>query len=274
MAVLREGGMGDKIDTPWGEVNELVTLRTQELLIIAGGAGGGKSTLAINWVMAATEPVLYLAQDTPASVKARMIALIGKQKTQDVADALTTPDGRELAAFDAEQIRDTLVLEEGAVSVQRIELLLSSLTEWLGAPPPIVIVDNLIDMKAEGGKTHHDPGFYAQILPELKQMAIKWNVMVVALHHITRSTPGSRDSARRDQGQGNKPIRMTDLYFAGERESRHVWGVHLPDSNQMKVQILKQQDGAADPDGALWVRLRFIPQYSRVVSKYGPEAQV
>jgi len=254
--VNRDKAVGDPLPTPWRELNILTTLRTKELVVIGGGAGGGKSTFAVNLAHAVDYPVLYFAQDSPSSVLARFAALEVGHKTNSVYDKLIDPEQRERLAGRLLSIRPTLLVHEGAVSYEDVEARVIALEEYLGAPPPLVIIDNLIDMRVEG-HTHNDAGFYSTVLPLFKQMAIKHNVCVMALHHVKRGAD--------KQSRGNMPMNMDDLLFAGDREARHVLGVYTFDNSEVRVQILKQQDGPADADGKLYVKLRWIPSHTKLV---------
>ena len=58
---------------------------------------------------------------------------------------------------------------------------------------------------------------------------------------------------------------MTDLLYSGEREAEHVIGVfHNVEKSNMSIQILKQRDGDADPEGGLFVPLVWHPRMGRL----------
>ncbi len=260
-AIRTPGASGTRLTLPWVALNELVTVRTGELITMAGAPGGGKSTVAVNLAMMVNFPVLYLAQDSPHSVLGRMAALGSGKTTRDAARTISSEHERDNLAESLEGTRPTLVINRGAVTLDAIEHQVLALTEWLGKAPPLVIIDNLIDTIVPG-QTHGDMSFYTTALPTLKQMAIKLNFTCVLLHHVTRG--GGRETSH---ARGTKGMSMNDLLFAGERESRHVWGVfHNHSSDEMYVQILKQQDGRADPDGGLKIGLRWYPALGRLAS--------
>jgi replicative DNA helicase len=260
-SLIAPDAVGTPVTTPWRTLNDLITLRTQELIIVAGGPGGGKSTVAVNLAQQVDYPVLYFAQDTPASVKSRIAALQTGFKTASVYDSLSNPRTQRSIADNPRMrdLRDTLIIEEGHVTVNYIQLAVEALTEWIGKSPPLVIIDNLIDLVVEG-HTYHDNKFYAESLPQLKQMARELDFCVMLLHHVTRT-----DSSGNRHGQGNRPVRLTDLFYGGERTARHVWGVYIPQDNELRVQILKNQDGPADPDGKLYTSFRWLPSFTRIV---------
>lgn len=214
--------------------------------MLAGAPGAGKSVVALNWAWRTEEPVLYVAQDSPRSVLQRMTALATK-----------TPISRADGPLPAE-LKPNLVVTTGAHTVALIESEIVALTEWWQRPPSIIFIDNLIDMRSDRGQ-HMDVAFYADILPALKQAAIKHDVAIVALHHVQRF-------AGRAVGSGETPLTMTDLLFGGEREARHVWGVYRSnDRKTIYLQVLKQQDGQARSDGTLKAEMVWQPEYGRIL---------
>lgn len=255
-AVKDRGAIGTRLHLPWRNLDKVIRLHTKELAVLAGAPGGGKTMLALNMAMNVEYPVLYFAQDSPASALVRMASIaLGVSHNEAHARISKDRDGLAEALTDA---RPTLMFERGAVTLDRIRASVEALAEWLGEPPPLVFIDNLIDMIVEG-YTSSEAGFYATVLPQLKQMANELNTSVVALHHVIRS------GESRKEGQGRSGIKMSDLLFAGEREARHVWGVYNDGADTLSVQVLKQQDGPADPQGGMVEHLRWYPKLNRIV---------
>jgi hypothetical protein len=257
-AVLAKTAIGERLTLPYKSMNDAISFRTRDLTILAGAPGGGKSTLAVNLAMKMEYPTLYLAQDSPASVLSRMTALVTQENISSTAQALTS-EQKYLISERLGSTRPTLVFERGAVTIEGIELRLEALAEWLGEPPKLVFIDNLIDLIVDG-TTHGDNSFYTKALPQLKRMANKYNCAVIALHHVTRG--GNAGHA-----DGRSGITMNTLLYAGEREARHVWGVYNDGEGTVNVQVLKQQDGAADPHGDIEIPLRWTPRLGSLMSK-------
>jgi len=257
---MSRGSTGRKLILPWAHFNEHISLRTKELVVMAGAPGGGKSTVAVNMAMGMDIPLLYLAQDSPASVLSRMAALATHEETRKTFRAIADKKERIVIARRMQDTRPTLVFERGAQTLDGIKEKVEALKEWLGEYPPIVVVDNLIDMIVPG-TTHGDNSFYTTALPYLKQMANEYNLSVIALHHVTRG--GGKSNPH---GRGRAGIALNDLLFAGEREARHVWGVYNDGGDHVFLQILKQQDGPADPDGGLKLPLKWYPKLGRLLS--------
>lgn len=257
-AVAQSDSMGTRIHLPWRALDQIVTLRTGELVVIGGAAGGGKSTLAANMAISMTDPMLYCAQDSPASVLSRMTALALSTETAGVQVGMTDEDERNIIAARLENVRPNLVLNRGPITVEYIRQMCIALREWMGIAPRAIIIDNLIDLIVKG-RSHHETTFYSVVLPDLKHVALEQDTCIMALHHVTRGGGSTH-------GRGQGPMAINDLLYAGEREARHVWGVYNDGGGNIFVQVLKQQDGRADPDGWLRVQLHWYPKLGKLAS--------
>jgi len=251
--------VGERIPLPWRGLDQTINLRTKDLVVIGGAPGGGKSTVAANLAVTVGVPVLYCAQDSPGSILSRMTAIALGEKTADIQRRLTNHMTRPATVEKMKNQNPTLIVSSGSVQVEQIRQMCLALHEWLGRTPPIIIIDNLIDLIVPG-KTHHDLSFYSESLPELKRLALEMDSCVIALHHVTRG-------GATEHGRGQTPLTMNDLLYAGEREARHVWGVYNNGDSQITVQILKQQDGPASPGGGMRIPLRWYPEMGKLASE-------
>jgi len=249
-------GKGRKIDIPFRQVAELVDFRTGDIAVLAGAPGGGKSLTAINWAWRSKDPILYLAQDSPRSVLKRLAALALSRKVGEIDEDEAVYWGGQVGSLGK---REELIVATGSHTVEMIGDEILALTEWLMAPPRLVVVDNLFDLDSDAGN-YTDSAFYGDLLPNLKQMAIALDVGIMILHHVTRS-----GETGKKHGLGTSRLKLTDLLFAGEREARHVWAVSRGwNDEHINFQILKQQDGQADPGGNLNIRLDWSPEEGRL----------
>jgi hypothetical protein len=218
--------------------------------------------VAVNMAMDMSIPILYCAQDSPNSILARLSAIGTGQKTSEMAELFESSEGRAALTERMAGKRPTLVFNRGALTFEQLEQRVWAMREWVGGYPPLVFIDNLIDMIVPG-TTASETTFYSTVLPRLKQMCNEHDMTIIGLHHVTRGG-GSETS----HGTGTRAIKMNDLLFAGERESRHVWGVYHPpgEDHKLMFQVLKQQDGPADPNGGMIIPLRWFPEHGRIQS--------
>lgn len=252
----RTGGLsGEKLRLPYPRLNKAVDLRTREISVVAAAPGGGKSTLAVNIAAKIDTSVLYIVQDTPASIMARFAAVMLNRPVNMTHRLLQIQDPTLLDELRDHPRSEELLITAGAHSISLIEEKIKAYEEWAGEAPKLIILDNLVDTKSDKGSAAENV-FYADVLLRLKQLAIEKNCHFMVLHHVKRS---GNDSER---DMGRSPMRMKDLLFAGDRESRHVWGVYNNGKNVITLQILKQQDGAADPLGGHRIPYSWDPAYS------------
>ena len=253
--------VGEEIVLPWRRLNEALSLHTKELVIVAGAPSSGKSVFAANLAMQLSEPVLYLAQDSSPSIIARLAALATRRDISDVFDALRDDDEGQVAQI-AEKISGKaplLAIQTGAQPIERVAVLCEAASEWLGYPPPVIIIDNLINSIVKGYH-HQDGGFYATALPVLQQVAQQFNTCVIALHHVTR-----RAGANGGILLPTSSPSLMDLLHAGEREAEHVVGVyHDQHKTRINLTILKQRDGEADSSGSLKVPMLWAPKQGKL----------
>ena len=165
-AVRVKGVVGRKLPLPWPSLANTVKMHTKEIVIVGGAPGSGKSLIAINLAMQVDFPILYIAQDTPASVVARMVSITnGWDLEKSMAHLAAGEDADDISARMREH-HSNIVIERRPVSVERVEGMLNALEEWYGEAPPLVVIDNLIDMRVEGS-THADMSFFTKTLPAL-----------------------------------------------------------------------------------------------------------
>ena len=253
--------VGNPIPIPFPKLERHLQLHTKELTLVAGAPAAGKSVFAINLAMNQQDPVLYLAQDSAPSVFARATAYALHMQIADVYTQLRDEESKHTLIERMRNANPNLFVHAGALTVQGIEDRVVALTELLGKAPPLIIVDNLIDTLVPG-MHHQEVGFYASTLNEFKQLALRHNTCVMALHHVTRR---GGENGTNPHGLGTRRLRMTDLLYSGEREAEHVLGVyHNQGKDRIVVQILKQRDGDADPEGHVEVPLTWKPRFGRL----------
>ena len=197
--------VGDPLLTPWPSLNKILNLHTKELAVVAGAPGAGKSVFALNFAMGLDHPVLYCAMDRPTSAFARAAALALRAEISWVYETLRDEDGKAELLKELEYEMPNFLINPGALPVQNtydrngekragrwngLEERLIALGELYGNVP-LVILDNLIDLEVPG-YTHTDVGFYASSFGPLKQMAIRHNTCIMALHHVTRNSDGDK----------------------------------------------------------------------------------
>lgn len=254
-ALATEHVVGELIETPWPSVNDLLHLHTKELVVVGAAPGGGKSVFALNLAAHQEGGVLYLAQDSAPSVLSRAAALHTNMTIDRAQEYLRDPGWKEELLDMVDGAYPNIYFQARTQTLEEIEARLVALTEVDGEAPKLVVIDNLNDLTVPG-YVHTELGFYAASLNPLKQMAIKHNTCIMALHHVTRSD---------GHGTGQQRLTMTDMMFTGEREAEHVLGIYYnSEKTKMYLQILKQRDGEADSNGNLRLTLSWQADKGRL----------
>lgn len=196
------------VPTGWAAVDELgVRLRPEELVLVAGRTGHGKTTalvnLALNWLRGPTEGplVLYSHEEPPSSVLCRLVALLAAEKgapwtVAEVRDWLTDREVRgpgyawpvlkklNEALAELEALESRLeVVHRPAWSAERITAHAREVCASRG--PGLVLVDYLQRLPFEGKVDRRDQEVSAAGRT-LKGMAVDLGVPVVAGAQINR----------------------------------------------------------------------------------------
>jgi replicative DNA helicase len=162
-----------------------VALRQEQLIMVAGPSGGGKSTF-VQWLVAEMNlPTLYLAMDMePDESLPRLIAQRSGIPVDDIRGSLRG----NLEYFQAEFLEDCNIqfcFQEN-MSIDDVYLELDAYVEAWDAWPKVIVVDNLMDLDS-GDESY---GGVLFLMQELKNITKRTGSTVIVLAH-TRSKQGS-----------------------------------------------------------------------------------
>lgn len=212
--------------------------------MMAGPPNGGKSFLALWYLLRAGCPSLYFSADTdPLTTLTRATAMLTGQKTDDIERELETEDGRE-------HIEDLLAREVPFVkfcfdptpTLDDIDLEIRAYEEMLGCPPEIIVVDNLMNVQAE---RDDEWGGLREISKALHHIARSTGAGVIALHHTSESEGRPNKPAARKAIQG-KIAQLPELILTTAME---------PVADRLHVACVKNRSGVHDPTGDNYVSL-------------------
>ena len=167
--------------------NQQIVLRRSELSMIAAVPGAGKSMLAQALALKLKVPTLYICADSSAHTMAMRLASMITNKSQTDVERLLTEDlgwTRSVLARGSHiqwSFESSPSLEDIAEEVKAFEEL------W-GAPPELIIIDNLMDVATDGGEEFSS---MRAIMKELKYLARATNAAVLVLHHTSEAVQGT-----------------------------------------------------------------------------------
>jgi energy-coupling factor transporter ATP-binding protein EcfA2 len=152
-----------------------------ELVMFAGPPGAGKSALALNYLLGVEDDNLYISSDMAEHLLVWRLLSIKTGETEEQIDAgMKTTEG-----FDrySKLLRSVDYMYTDYPARPDAETIASSIMqcmEVLGEPPPIVTLDNLMDVNTGNDNEWAAMRETAQVL---KFIAKELDICVIALHH-------------------------------------------------------------------------------------------
>ena len=220
------------------------------MAVVLGAPGGGKSTLALEWVDSCGLPCLYISLDTPLVDQAvRYIARHTGVPTEQIEE---WPVERQQAEL--QKIESRVRFFGLSIRAHSVQEVIRSETEYWGEPPAIVIVDNMKNLLEK----EESAAEYERLLGELHTAARDTNSFVMVLHHVIRPKRDEKDKVL------TRPLTLTDGMYAGERDVSWLLGLWRPQDDRLRVAVLKNRMGRADPVGGLNVTFDFQGALARV----------
>lgn len=226
-------------------------------MAVAAASGVGKSMLALAWTAAVQQPCLYVSLDTTLDDQAVRLLAQHTGMTSDEITAEHHHDPKKWAerwGIKLKELNLPLRFSDRTYSIKEIDHLVVAETEFWGRPPVITVVDNVADLLEE----EESAAEYHRIFGGLRKLAKQRNTMVMALHHLRRKPPRYGVT---EVDQGAKPVMKTDILYGGDREVQYLLGLQRLRSDTLRVSVLKNRMGMADPSSSIFADLRV--DYSR-----------
>lgn len=263
LADLNIRGADDRILTPWADFNEKVALRPGQFVVIGGRPGDGKSLAGLQ--IAANAAINHGTGALVASLEMRRWELMRRLIAAEAKVELDHLESKNLDERDwqrinavAEKVRAApLAIDSpGEVSIAHLRSRLRSLGKH--RPLGVLVVDYLQLLKVTKKAERRDLDI-AEFTRELKQIAIEFNVLVIALSQLNRGPAGRPEK---------RPV-MSDLRESGSIEAdadtvillhRPTEGEEGPFVGEVELIIPKQRAGQSNTV----VRLAFQGHYARL----------
>jgi predicted ATP-dependent serine protease len=240
-AMTHGSTQGASIETPYSGLSRIgFTLRRGQQSMWAAGPGVGKSAIALDLVMRLRTRSLYICADTdPFTMSLRAAAKMTGHTQEEIERRM-----REDPAM-AEMYREVLGklwqvrFSFDAMSLEDVRDEVFAYATAHGAFPPIIVMDNLVNI------TEGDDDYRAmrQAVAELDRLARATGAHVLVLHHAT----GKYED-------GDVPIPLSGLENKVGKIPAQVLTL-TRNGEYMKVHIVKNRGGKADPKAALGIQL-------------------
>lgn len=223
--------------------NETYFYRGQ-LVLIAAGPGTGKSGLVLTQALLSGVTCLYFSADSDSFVQlSRSIAITYGCTLADASQAIRDGNlGRYEHALIDTPIR---IIYDANPSLDTVASSVESYYELYGEFPQMIVVDNVTNVRMDGGDEDDPFSGLEGLMDYLHELARETEACVVGLHHVT----GSFNDAE-------KPIPLSGVKGQITRVPEMVLTLHRVDES-LRVSTVKNRAGRADPSGQSYAELQF-----------------
>jgi replicative DNA helicase len=261
------GAAADTISSGFPSLDRAIGggFRRQDLIVLGGDVGAGKSALALAIAVraaSANQPVVFMSGEMDDDrVFERVLAIEGRAQIDDMRTAKVTDEGR--AALGAAAFRyKSLPLHVMASDPEDFHGTFRQVWEH---DPALVVVDNLQLLKPPDARLSQAED-HAATLRALKGMALDRRVALLALSHLPDHSP-SRDDPRprlSDFGALGSVKQQADLVLGLFREEMYSSDRGLDGATELI--LLKNRNG---PVG--FIDLYFYKQWMRFEDMLDPD---
>lgn len=262
-----KGQAGDPLPVVWESLHRKGTgfLRGQ-LCLVSAGPGTGKSAFVLTYALRARASTLYFSADSDAFTQASRIEAI--LTGCSLSQASVNVRAQQLSPL-ADEI-PILFKYDASPSLQMLEDPLEAFAQKYGDYPSVVVIDNITNVRVDGGDDDDPFSGLEGLMDYLHDMARKTSALVIGLHHVTGP-----------YNNGDKPIPLSGIKGQIGRVPEMVLTLHRvsPEFGPEKlcVSTVKNRAGRADPTGFDCVELEFVGD-SMTIRDFGeaksPEAPI
>lgn len=227
-----------------------ITPRQGELIMIAGRPGSQKSGFALFWVAQMGLPALYFAADmTPYEATTRLAAMKTRESSQSI--------GQRIEAGGTDRYVDALNDSKitfafgSPILWHDIEDNINAWVEMYNEFPPVIVFDNLMDFAG----AEADYQMQMQVMQDLTSLSRTTGSTVIVLHHA-KDIDGHDSGLPPNSSQiknrlGEKPQLTLTVALATQVGC------------ELRVAVVKNRNGSADPGALSYIRLKAMPEYTR-----------
>lgn len=222
-------------------------------MLVSAGAGTGKSIVVLTEALKSRAATLYFSADSDAFTQlTRSISVLAGCNVQAAADAVLSDGwGPEKELLENIPIRFSF---DATPTLDGIEAQIEAYEEVYGEYPALIIVDNITNVRTEGGDRDNEPFEGLEgLMDYLHGMARGTGACVVGLHHVT----GPYNDA-------DKPIPLSGVKGQISRVPEVILTLFKPTPETIGVSQVKARGAKADPSGHTFAELEFDGSKMRV----------
>lgn len=247
------GSAGEPLPTVFKSLESAgIQFKRGQYVLIAAGAGTGKSAFTLTQALKSGVPTLYFSADSDSYTQSvRSLAIMAGVSVETANKAVLSNSLGSMA--DALLNIPIRFNYDASPSLDTIETCVEAYEEVYGEYPALIVIDNITNVRI-GGEGDDDPFSGLEGLNDyLHTMARETGACVVGLHHVT----GPYNDAE-------KPIPLSGVKGQISRVPELILTLFRPGPNRIGVSAVKNRGGKADPSGNDFVELEFTGEMMRI----------
>lgn len=236
-------------------------LRRGQVSVWAGASGAGKSAVASHIAIHARPkiPTLYCSADTDkVTLGIRAAASLTNSHIDDVEVELRQDDA---ATWDTVRRGTDHIwfYWDAQPTLEDIDQEVHAYAYVTGAWPHLVVVDNLINVDADGAASHIQKD---AVMHHLQTLANYTNAHVMVLHHVTGSVRAKVEGTYTDifYEDGNIPVPKSALLDKVAKRPRLVVTLYRAAPDLLGVCVVKNSSGPAQADASYGFNVAWFPE--------------
>lgn len=247
------GSAGEPLPTVFKSLESAgIQFKRGQYVLIAAGAGTGKSAFTLTQALKSGVPTLYFSADSDSYTQSvRSLAIMAGVSVEAANKAVLSDSLGSMA--DALLNIPIRFNYDASPSLDTIETCVEAYEEVYGEYPALIVIDNITNVRI-GGEGDDDPFSGLEGLNDyLHTMARETGACVVGLHHVT----GPYNDAE-------KPIPLSGVKGQISRVPELILTLFRPGPNRIGVSAVKNRGGKSDPSGNDFVELEFTGDMMRI----------
>lgn len=223
--------------------------RRGQLSLLVAGPGAGKSILA-QYIFSMGDrrggknQVVYFCSDTPPEVMMKRAGAMVTGYAQSEVERLM--DIGAATSIEQQILSKTANIEwefKSHVTPDYVIQRMTAYVEMHDAYPEIIVVDVLRDLS--DSEDADEFRALEDTLVFLRDLAAETGAAVVALHHVNG-----------EYEDGTIPVPLRGVRGRVSKTPSLILTMHRPEDGEIRVSLVKNRNGQADPSGRFFMRLR------------------